>query len=92
MDIENDDDNQEVEMTPVEQETPHSQPIDAESIIDLVADGKATEAREAIYAALYNKVGERIDSLRPDIRSEMIPTQSDEEPVDLEADVDDSQE
>lgn len=61
------------------------------SILDLVVDGKATEAREAIYAALYGKVGDRIDSLRPEIRSTMVPTDGDE-PIDLEADVDDSQE
>ena len=90
MSIDNEDDNQEFEMTPDEQT---ERPSDAETIIDLVADGKATEAREAIYAALYGKVGERIDSLRPDIRSGMVPTDyGDEEPVDLEADVDDSQE
>jgi len=63
----------------------------ASSILDLVVDGKATEAREAIYAALYGKVGDRIDSLRPEIRSTMVPTDGDE-PIDLEADVDDSQE
>jgi hypothetical protein len=61
------------------------------SILDLVVDGKATEAREAIYAALYGKVGDRIDALRPEIRSTMVPTDGDE-PIDLEADVDDSQE
>lgn len=90
MSIDNEDENQEVDMTPNEQTIERS---DAETIIDLVSDGKASEAREAIYAALYGKVGERIDSLRPDIRAGMIPTDyGDEEPIDLEADVDDSQE
>lgn len=62
-------------------------------IVDLVVDGKASQAREAIYAALYGKVGDRIDELRPEVRSGMVPTDfGDEEPIDLEADVDDSQE
>lgn len=93
MDIENDDENQEVEMTTDGQETDAGfGPTDAETIIDLVADGKASEAREAIYAALYSKVGERIDTLRPEVRSGMVPTENGDEPIDLEADVDDSQE
>ena len=87
MDIDNEDENQEVEITSDEQTAERS---DAESIIDLVADGKASEAREAIYAALYGKVGDRIDELRPEVRSGMVPTDFDD--VDLEADVDDSQE
>lgn len=77
-----------VEMTP---ETDDAGMNLSSSILDLVVDGKATEAREAIYAALYGKVGDRIDSLRPEIRSTMVPTDGDE-PIDLEADVDDSQE
>lgn len=60
-------------------------------IVDLVVDGKASQAREAIYAALYGKVGDRIDELRPEVRSGMVPTDFGDD-VDLEADVDDSQE
>jgi hypothetical protein len=79
----------EMETTPDAQADDGMNP--ASSILDLVVDGKATEAREAIYAALYGKVGDRIDALRPEIRSTMVPTDGDE-PIDLEADVDDSQE
>ena len=79
----------EMETTPDAQADDRMNP--ASSILDLVVDGKATEAREAIYAALYGKVGDRIDALRPEIRSTMVPTDGDE-PIDLEADVDDSQE
>lgn len=42
---------------------------DMPTIIDLVMDGKASEAKEAIFASLYQKVGEKIDALRPEIRS-----------------------
>lgn len=42
---------------------------DMPTIIDLVMDGKASEAKEAIFASLYQKVGEKIDALRPDIRA-----------------------
>lgn len=44
----------------------HQEPMP--SIIDLVVDGKASEAKDAIYSALYQKVGERIDVLRPEIQ------------------------
>jgi len=39
------------------------------SIIDLVIGGQASEAKDAIYASLYQKVGEKIDSLRPEIQN-----------------------
>lgn len=42
---------------------------DVPTIIDLVMDGKASEAKEAIYASLYQKVGERIDAMRPEVRA-----------------------
>jgi hypothetical protein len=42
---------------------------DVPTIIDLVMDGKASEAKQAIYASLYQKVGERIDVLKPEIRN-----------------------
>jgi hypothetical protein len=42
---------------------------DMPTIIDLVMDGKASEAKEAIFASLYQKVGEKIDALRPEIRA-----------------------
>jgi hypothetical protein len=32
-------------------------------------DGKASEAKDAIYSALYQKVGEKIDALRPEVRA-----------------------
>lgn len=41
---------------------------DVPTIIDLVMDGKASEAKEAIYAHLYQKVGERIESMKPEVR------------------------
>jgi len=44
----------------------HQEPMP--TVIDLVVDGKASEAKDAIYSALYQKVGERIDALRPEIR------------------------
>jgi len=44
----------------------HQEPMP--SIIDLVVDGKASEAKDAIYSALYQKVGERIEVLRPEIQ------------------------
>lgn len=52
------------------------------SILDLVVDGKATEARDAIYATLYQKVGEKIDSMRSELRSgsETSETPTTEEP------------
>ena len=34
-----------------------------------VMDGKASEAKDAIFASLYHKVSDRIDSLRPEVRA-----------------------
>ena len=50
-------------------------------IIDLVMDGKASEAKDAIYSALYQKVGERIDAIRPEVRASInIPAPSADQP------------
>jgi hypothetical protein len=40
-------------------------PVD---LIDLIANQKASEARDEIFRNLYNKVGERIDNLKSSIR------------------------
>ena len=48
---------------------------DVPTIIDLVMDGKASEAKDAIYASLYQKVGERIDALKPEIRGAIAQTE-----------------
>ena len=52
---------------------------DVPTIIDLVMDGKASEAKEAIYASLYQKVGERIDAIKPEIRGAINKTQETQE-------------
>jgi hypothetical protein len=52
---------------------------DVPTIIDLVMDGKASEAKEAIYASLYQKVGERIDAIKPEIRGAINTTQEPQE-------------
>lgn len=56
---------------------------DMPTILDLVMDGKASEAKEAIFASLYQKVGEKIDALRPEIRAAVniagVPNESDTE-------------
>ena len=49
---------------------------DVPTIIDLVMDGKASEAKQAIYASLYQKVGERIDVLKPEIRNSISNTET----------------
>ena len=50
-------------------------------IIDLVMDGKASEAKDAIYSALYQKVGERIDAIRPEVRASInVPTATADQP------------
>jgi hypothetical protein len=49
---------------------------DVPTIIDLVMDGKASEAKQAIYASLYQKVGERIDVLKPEIRNTINKTET----------------
>ena len=49
---------------------------DIPTIIDLVMDGKASEAKQAIYASLYQKVGERIDILKPEIRNTISKTET----------------
>jgi len=41
-------------------------------IIDNVLGGEASDAKNAIYAALYGKVGERIDSLRSELRNDAV--------------------
>lgn len=58
------------------------------SIIDLVVDGKATEAKDAIYKALYQRVGERIDSMRPDINAAEIPNSLETETPEDSAEID----
>jgi hypothetical protein len=52
---------------------------DVPTIIDLVMDGKASEAKQAIYASLYQKVGERIDILKPEIRNTISKTETPKE-------------
>jgi hypothetical protein len=42
----------------------------ASHILDKVMDGEASDAKEAIRAALYRKVGERIDGLRMEFRKD----------------------
>lgn len=37
-------------------------------LIDLIANQNASDARANIFRSLYNKVGEKIDSLKTDIR------------------------
>lgn len=39
------------------------------AIVDMVINGSASEAKDAIFASLYQKVGHRIDALRPEIRN-----------------------
>jgi hypothetical protein len=52
---------------------------DAPAIIDLVMDGKASEAKKAIYTSLYQKVGERIDAIKPEILGAINMTQEPQE-------------
>jgi len=53
----------------MEDDTDNSVVGDFPTIIDLVMDGKASEAKDAIFASLYHKVSDRIDSLRPEVRA-----------------------
>jgi hypothetical protein len=41
---------------------------EATSLIDLVADQRATEVKNHIFQSLYNKVGERIDAMKAETR------------------------
>jgi hypothetical protein len=59
--------------------------VPSADIVDLVMDGKATEARDAIYATLYQKVGEKIDTLRSDLRTSSV------EPTEVETESDSSE-
>lgn len=43
----------------------------AGEIIDKVVDGNASDAKSAIYSALYRKVGDAIDMMRSDVRRDM---------------------
>jgi hypothetical protein len=51
----------------------------------MVMDGNASDAKDAIYGLLYQKVGERIDSMKAEVRSgntwtkEETPSQSESE-------------
>lgn len=60
----------------------------ASEILDKVIDGEASDAKAAIFSALYHKVGERIDGLRGDIRRDIELTADDatEPPADGVAD------
>ena len=53
-------------------------------IINKVLGGEASDAKSAIYAALYGKVGERIDSLRSELRNDAVGLSSevDDTPTD----------
>lgn len=68
----NDEEDNEVEVD-IEQEeqVPETteEPTLASEVIDMVIDGNATDAKEAIYGLLYQKVGERIDSLKGEMRT-----------------------
>ena len=43
----------------------------ASEILDKVIDGEASDAKAAIFSALYHKVGERMDGLRGEVRREI---------------------
>lgn len=45
---------------------------DVPTVIDLVMDGKASEAKQAIYTTLYQKVGDRIDAMKSDAHNSII--------------------
>lgn len=47
------------------------------NIIDLVADGKATEVKQQIFQSLYARVGERLDAMKAETRG-LAFNQSDE--------------
>ena len=43
----------------------------AGEIIDKVVDGNASDAKSAIYSALYRKIGDAIDLMRSDVQKDM---------------------
>lgn len=61
----------------------------ASEILDKVIDGEASDAKAAIFSALYHKVGERIDGLRGDIRRDIELTADDENEPSVDAVADD---
>ena len=63
------------EWNPSDDPTDYSEFWSAQEIVDRILDGEATDARNAIYSTLYQKVGERIEAMRPEMRSSMgLPT------------------
>lgn len=78
----NDEEENEVEIEQEEQvpETTAEEPTLASEVIDMVIDGNATDAKEAIYGLLYQKVGERIDSLKGEIRTNTWEDKGEPEP------------
>jgi hypothetical protein len=81
--MDNEEDNVEVKVETPEQET-QEQPSLASEVIDMVMDGNASDAKDAIYGLLYQKVGERVDSLKADARvnkwsAEETPSESEPE-------------
>lgn len=79
----NDEEENEVEIEQEEQvpETTAEEPTLASEVIDMVIDGNATDAKEAIYGLLYQKVGERIDSLKGEIRTNTWEDKGEPEPT-----------
>lgn len=81
----NDEEENEVEMDEVDTEqvpeTTAEEPTLASEVIDMVIDGNAADAKEAIYGLLYQKVGERIDSLKGETRSNSWNDKSESEPT-----------
>lgn len=65
----------ETEWNPTDDPTDHpdfwSSDESSKEIMDRIIDGEVTDARSAIYSTLYGKVGERIEAMRPEVRSLM---------------------
>lgn len=81
----NPEDNEPIEnMSDAEDDTGDVHQEPSYGIIDLVVDGKATEARDAIYAALYQKVGEKIDTLRSNTAEAPVEVPSDSVEIETE--------
>lgn len=83
------DDYDPTEWNPSDDPTDHPEFWDGEGaaseILDKVIDGEASDAKAAIFSALYHKVGERIDGLRGEVRNEI--ELSADAPVDVPDDV-----
>jgi hypothetical protein len=53
----------------VEVDEPDAEVNPAADFLDMVIDGKGAEAKDALHGMLYQRIGDRIDAMKTDLRT-----------------------